>query len=70
MMGWVMGLDYGPCIVKDAATIEFENQVHNTNFKIKGNQTPNNQPGWNASCPSYWREKSITVKKKKKKEKN
>lgn len=64
-----MRLDYGPCIVQDAAIIEFENQVHITNFKIKENQTLNKQPGWNASCPSYWGEKSTTVKKKQKKEK-
>lgn len=64
-----MRLDYGPCIVQDAAIIEFENQVHITNFKIKENQTVNKQPGWNASCPSYWGEKSTTVKKKSRRKK-
>lgn len=64
-----MRLDYGPCIVQDAAIIEFENQVHITNFKIKENQTLNKQPGWNASCPSYWGEKSTTVKKKSRRKK-
>lgn len=38
MMEWVMRLDYGSCIVQDAAIIEFENQVQITNFKIKENQ--------------------------------
>lgn len=70
MMRWVMRLDYGSCIVQDAAIIELENQVHSTNFKIKENQTPNKQPGWKCIMSKLLGRKKCNCYKKKEERKN